>query len=193
MVLSSDIAMLIAEIEANQSHAESITHGLTREQFNWRPEPGRWSIAQCISHLNVCDGMDLSPLKEAVAQGRTKGKTGEGPFTYGFLARKFVASMEPSPATRKVRAPRAYVPPPEADLASALAEFKRIGGELRRIAESADGLHLTKVKTKMPVLPPVLRPFVRMALGARFLLITTHDRRHLMQAEAVRNHANFPG
>jgi len=192
MALSSDIAMLIAEIEANQSHAESIAHGLSREQFNWHPEPGRWSIAQCISHLNLCVGMDLTPLKEAIARGRAEGKTGEGPFTYGMLAKKFVASMEPSPTTRKVSAPKVYIPPPEAEPGAALAEYKRIGGELRRIAESADGLHLGKVKAKMPALPPVLRPFLRMALGARFLLITTHDRRHLMQAEAVRNHAEFP-
>jgi hypothetical protein len=48
------------------------------------------------------------------------------------------------------------------------------------------------VKTILPVLPALLRPFVKMPLGARFALITAHDRRHLWQAEQVRNHASFP-
>ena len=43
--------MLIVEIEANVSHMESLTHGLSEGQFNWRPEPGRWSIAECITHF----------------------------------------------------------------------------------------------------------------------------------------------
>ncbi len=184
--------MLIAEIEANLSHAESISHGLSREQFNWRPEPGAWSIGQSIAHLNVVTGMDLAPLQEAINRGRAAGKTGEGPFTYGLLARKFVQSMEPGPKSRKHKAPAAYLPPPEADLESTLREFRRVGRELRRLAQSADGLHLAKVKTKMPALPRPLRAIVRFPLGARFLALTTHDRRHLMQAEAVRNHPDFP-
>jgi hypothetical protein len=191
--MTPDLQMLIAEIEASQSHAESIVHGLSREQFNWRAEPGRWSIAQCILHLNICEAMDLAPLREAIEEARRRGKTGEGPFTYGLLVRKFVESMEPSPTTRKVKAPAVYIPPEEAEPAATFAEFKRIHGELRRITESADGLHLSKVKTKMPALPAVLRPLMRFPLGARLLLITTHDRRHLMQAEGVRNHPEFPG
>ena len=41
MPLDPDIAMLVVEIDANLSHAESITHGLTPKQFAWRPGPGR--------------------------------------------------------------------------------------------------------------------------------------------------------
>ncbi len=55
MPLDPDIAMLVTEIDANLSHAESITHGLTREQFAWRPEPGRWSIGECFAHLNAAN------------------------------------------------------------------------------------------------------------------------------------------
>ena len=94
--LDPDIAMVITEIDANLSHAESITHSLTREQFQWRPAPGRWSIGENFAHLNVTNGIVIGAIEAGIAKGRAK--KGEGPFQYGFLVRKFIASQEPRPS-----------------------------------------------------------------------------------------------
>jgi len=189
--LGNDLAVLITEFDANVSHAESLTHGLSRQQFNWHPAPGTWSIGQCLAHLIAADGLDLAPLKAAIEEGRARKLTGVGPFTYGLLSRKFVAAMEP-PATRKSKAPRAYLPGAEADPEATLAQYRRISAEIRRLAQSAAGLDLARVKTCMPALPFLLQTIVKMPLGARFELIAAHDRRHLWQAEQVRNHPDFP-
>jgi hypothetical protein len=191
MALDPDIAMLIAEFDANFSHAESITHGLSGEQFQWRPQETSWSIGECISHLNIVNGGSLQAIETSIAAARAAGKTGEGPFRYGFLTRKFVASQEP-PSTKKFTAPKVFLPPTGVDLDETLAEYRRITTELKRLTRDANGLHLAKVKVKMPALPAVLRAIVRMPLGGRLVLITTHDRRHLWQAEQVRNDAKFP-
>jgi hypothetical protein len=191
MAIESELSMLISEIEANASHLETITHGLSNAQFNWRPEAGRWSMAECIGHLNLVNGKDVAPLEAAIAAGRARNLTGEGPFTYGLLSRKFVANMD-APATRKFKAPKSYLPPPEAEMAATLAEYRRISGEMRRLAQSARGLDLARVKTTLPALPAPLRAVVRMPLGARLELLTAHDRRHLWQAEQVRQHPRFP-
>ncbi len=189
--MNNDLAVLITEIDANLSHAESLTAGLSHPQFNWRPGTASWSIGQCLSHLNVVDGQDLAPLRAAIADGRSRQLTGDGPFTYGFFSRKFITSMEP-PAKRKFKAPKHYAPPDESDPQATLAEFRRISKDLRALAQSAAGLHLARVKTSMPASLPLLRALVKMPLGARLELITAHDRRHLWQAEAVRNHPDFP-
>jgi hypothetical protein len=73
-----------------------------------------------------------------------------------------------------------------------LAEYRRISGELRRLTLDADGLHLARIKVALAALPAVFRAIVRMPLGGQLLLTTTHDRRHLWQAEQVRNHPSFP-
>ena len=47
----------------NLSHADTIAHGLSNAQFNWRPQPGRWSAA-CISIAEtgrVCWPRDAGP------------------------------------------------------------------------------------------------------------------------------------
>jgi len=191
MPLDPDIAMLVVEIDANFSHAVSITHGLTQAQFAWRPEPGRWSIGECFAHLNATNKTALPAIEEGIAQGRAGGKTGQGPFQYGFVARKFIASQEP-PAKKKFKAPKAFLPSAEVDLDATMAEYRRISGELKRLTREADGLHLARVKIQMPALPAALRAVVRMPLGGQLLLTTTHDRRHLWQAEQVKNEAGFP-
>jgi hypothetical protein len=191
MALDPDIAMLVIEIDANLSHAESITHGLTREQFQWRPAPGRWSIGECFAHLNIANGYALGAIETGIAKGRAGGKTGQGPFQYGFIARKFISSQEP-PVKKKFSAPKAFLPPADIDPDRTLAEYRRILSELKRLTRDADGLHLSRVKIEMPALPAVLRAIVRMPLGGQLLLTTTHDRRHLWQAEQVRGDPAFP-
>jgi hypothetical protein len=191
MAMSEDLAILIVEMDSNVSHLESIAAGLSREQFNWRPEAGRWSIGECICHLNIVNAGDIAPLRAAIESGRARGLTGAGPFQYGFLSKKFIASMEP-PVKKKFKAPKSYFPPADSEPKSAIAEYGRVSAELRKLAVSANGLDLARVKTEMPALPRPLRLFVKMALGARLTVLTTHDRRHLWQAEQVRNHVQFP-
>jgi hypothetical protein len=191
MPLDPDIAMLVIEIDANLSHAESITHGLTREQFAWRPEPGRWSIGECFAHMNATNRISLPAIEEGIAQGRASGKMGQSPFQYGVVSRKFIASQEP-PVKKKFKAPKVFLPPAEVDLDATIAEYRRISAELKRLTREADGLHLARVKIKLPALPALLRAVVRMPLGGQLLLATTHDRRHLWQAEQVRNAQGFP-
>ena len=189
--MSTEIDSFVAAFEANAERADTVTCGLSNGQFNWRSEPGRWSIAQALSHLNVVNGQDLAPLQMGVEQGRSRNLIGEGPFRYGLLSRKFVESMEP-PVTRKFKASKYYEPPAEAGLIETMDEYRRISGELCRLARASAGLDLAGVRVKLPTLPPILRDLVSMPLGARFELIAAHDRRHLWQAEQIRDHPNFP-
>jgi hypothetical protein len=191
MPIEAELATLITEIDANLSHVDSIVHGLSHGQFNWRPAPGRWSVGECIAHLNVTNAGDLKPIEGAIARGRAANMKGQGPFTYGSLSRKFVASQEP-PIKKKFKAPKSFIPPPEVKIDEAVAEYRRIRKELRKLTQGADGLHLAKIKVELPALPAPFRWFVKMPLGARLALITTHDRRHLWQAEQVKADPAFP-
>jgi len=182
---------LTAQIEANMARAEALVGELSRAAFNWRPEPGRWSIAQCLSHLVVVNGQDLRPVGEAIRDARAKGITGAPPFRYGPISSRFVRSIEP-PVRTRTKAPKGYQPLPEADPEVTLAEYLRIEREILALIAASEGIDWARAKTILPVLPPLLRAIVRMPLGARFQLIAAHDRRHLWQAEQVRGHPDFP-
>lgn len=174
------------EIADTLAQWEALCAGLSDAQFNWSPEPGRWSIAQNLAHLNTVDGLDVAPITQAVADARARNITSPGPFKYPWWNNYFIRSMEP-PVKQKFKAPKAYVPPPGAPVVPTLAEYRRIATTLRDQVILANGLDLKRVKTPMPALR-----FFKMSLGARFALICAHDRRHLWHARNIRNHPNFP-
>jgi hypothetical protein len=191
MPASKEIAVLLAAIDENLDNAGKLSSRLTREQFNWHSEPGRWSIAQNFAHLNIVNGRDLTVLEHAIEDGRARGLTAEGPFRYALFGRKFAASQD-LPVKGKFKAPKSFVPPPEADLKETIAEYTRIAGEVRRLALAADGLDLARIKIKLGALPAPLRAILKMQLGPRFTLLVNHDRRHVWQAGQVRSHKAFP-
>lgn len=184
--MSKAISALIQELDAGVARAEQLCSGLSEDQFNWNPEPGRWSIGQCLAHLNLVDGGDVTALLTSVGSGTSANMTGRGPFQYGYFSRKFVASMEP-PVTRAFKAPAYYAPPPRLDSATVFTEYRKVHAEIRDIMKSAEGLDLARVKATLPALPSFLRAFIKMPLGARLELLTAHDRRHLHQAEQVKS------
>jgi hypothetical protein len=191
MPASKEIAVLLVAIDENLDNAGKVTSGISREQFNWRPEPGRWSIAQNFAHLNIVNSRDLTALDHAIKDGRANGITAEGPFRYALFGRKFAASQD-LPVKGKFKAPKTFVPPPEADLKETIAEYSRIAGEVRGLALAADGLDLARIKIKLSALPAPLRAILKMQLGPRFTLLINHDRRHVWQAGQVRSHQAFP-
>jgi hypothetical protein len=176
------VSKLLNENTANIEKAKSLTAGLSAAQMNWRPQPGKWSIAQNLAHLNF-GYQYFDTIASSIAAARAKGIIGNGPFRYGWLSSWIMKSQEPPPK-RKFKSAKRYAPPPDVDAAKATADYLRMGARLTELIQEADGLDLARAKT----------PFgwFKMPLGAFLTHVTTHNRRHLWQAEQVRNDPNFP-
>ena len=104
----------------NLEKAKSLTAGLSAAQMTWRPQPGKWSIAQNLAHLNFGYPY-LDTLASSIAAARAKGILGNGPFRYGWLSSRIMRSMEPPPK-RKWKAAKAFTPSPDVDAAKAVAD-----------------------------------------------------------------------
>lgn len=177
----------ITQLEAIKTEGQTVAGGLTEAQFNWRPGEGRWSIAECLQHLNVAVSRTLPAFDRAIAEGRAQGKRAPGPFRYGWFARWMVASMEPPPK-RRMSTFKIFALPAGATYRAAdvLPEFLSIRDQLADRVRQADGLDLLHIKT----ISPVTR-LLRLPLGAYFQFVITHDRRHLWQAREVRSVSTF--
>jgi len=182
--LTEELRHLCEQIDNLKEDVLELTAPLTDAQFNWRPD-GRWSISECLAHLNVVDGLDLPLLEEAIAVGRSAGLTGTGPFHYGWLSRRFVRYQD-GPVKIKMKAPREYRPLSGEPKEKVVAEFISIHDQMRELAVKSNGLDLARIKTRTPF------PVIKFSLGQRFAILTAHDRRHLRQAWGVRRHRNFP-
>jgi hypothetical protein len=185
--MSPDLQDLVRQLEAIKAEGHAVCAGLTESQFNWRPGPKRWSIAQCLVHVNISVSRTLPAFDRALELGRAKGRTAEGPFRYSWFANWMVRSMEPPPKRRMKTFPIFDVPPAAThSLAHVLPEFVAVRDRLAERVRRADGLDLRRVK----VVSPVTR-LLRMPLGAYFQFVIAHDRRHLWQARQVRSAPAF--
>jgi hypothetical protein len=186
MYAENMLSNLLEENRANFQKAESLVAGLSNAQVNWRTESGKWSIGQNLDHLNIIYAQDLDTIASSIAAARAKGIIGSGPFRYGWLSTWFVKSMEPPPK-RKFKAPKFYAPSAEVDVAKVFEGYRKNTECLADLLVKAEGLDLARAKT-----PMVMPKWAKMPLGARLSLLVTHDRRHLWQAEQIRNNPNFP-
>lgn len=178
---------MLDQLAAIKSEGQAVTAGLSDAQFNWHPGKHRWSIADCLQHLNVGVTKTLPAFDRAIAEGRAKGQTASGPFTYGWFARMVAGSMEPPPKFRMKTAAMLRVPSTATyRAAELLAEFARVRDQLAERVRQADGLDLARVRTISPI-----NRLLRLPLGAYFAFILAHDRRHLWQGWQVRNTPGF--
>lgn len=158
---------------------------LSEAQLAWRPEPGRWSIAECLDHLHVTGEEVLAQVEAAVVRGWARGTTGSPPFRYGWLGPWFVRANAPS--GRRVPTPRVFRPREGRPPVGALDDFLALQEELGAALERANGLDLARVRARSPV-----TPLLRIGIGSWFEVIAVHQARHLAQARAVLEHPAFP-
>ena len=183
---SPDLAGLVARLEVQRREARDLIDPLDPQQFNWRPGPDRWSVGQCLDHLNQTNGKLLPVLQQAGAAGRDRNQMASGPLRYGPVARWFRDSMKPE-FTKPLRSPRIYRPAAsQLDMAQVADEFDRSLGALARIIGQADGLDLAAIRAASPV-----SRFLRIPLGIWFESVVVHDDRHLQQARRVTAEPGF--
>jgi hypothetical protein len=180
------VAALRGEFDAARDDARALLAGLDDATFNWRRAPGRWSMAECIDHLNITGRKYIRALDRAIEEGRARNMVGSGPFRYGLLERWMVRFMDAPPKLR-IKAPKAFVPASEGRLAESLAAFVELQDQFQQCLGRADGLDFAKVKARSPV-----SKRIRFSLGAAFAAISAHQRRHLWQARQLRNDPAFP-
>ncbi|HEX8272254.1 MAG TPA: DinB family protein [Longimicrobiaceae bacterium] len=173
------------DYQAAAAEARERFGALTGAQLAWRPEPGRWSIAECLDHLHVTGEEVLAQVDAAIARGRARGLAGSPPFRYGWLGPWFVRAN--SPSGRPVRAPGVFRPREGRPPTGALDDFLALQDELAAALERARGLDLARVRARSPV-----TPLLRIGIGSWFEVVAVHQRRHLAQARAVLEHPAFP-
>ncbi|MGH7568450.1 MAG: DinB family protein [Gemmatimonadales bacterium] len=184
--MAPELSEFLSQLEAVKADGRAVAAGLSEAQFNWRPAPDRWSIGDCLAHLNESVTTTLPAFDAAIAAGRARGLVSPGPYKYGWFASWMARSMEPPPRWR-MRSPSVFRTSPAQRRADVVVpEFLAVRDRLAERVRRADGLDLTRVRVTSPA-----SRFFRLPLGAYFGFVLGHERRHVWQARQVRNAPDF--
>ena len=180
MALVAELEKIRAEIMAINSEAIALCDGLNEDQLGWRENPGRWSIAENLVHLHVTAKTFLPSVEDAIAKARAKNCMSDGPFKLGARGRFFVWYVEPPPLIR-LPAPKLLKPMLQGPASDALPTFLRSQQKALNLLEQANGVDLNRTRIQSP-----LARFIQMDILTILSVFTGHERRHMVQAKAVR-------
>jgi hypothetical protein len=176
---------LASELDAADARASALAKDLTIVQLNWKPRPDTWSIGQCLEHLCISNEVYVGPMVESVG-GTPTGAVDE--ITPGWFGRWFIRRyIEPTTQQKRGRAPRKTVPVASHIDSSILDHFIASNARVRDVIGRARGHDVNRVRFRNPFVP-----VIRFTVGTGLQIIARHNHRHLLQAERVRQRAEFP-
>lgn len=140
-----------------------------------RPFPNKWSVLECIDHLNKANHPYLKGLEKAILN---LPQAPSEPMKFTFMGS--ILNGYVNPDTRKTKpAPAPGVSKPDSKLDPS-SVFKRYRDNLERFDHIFEGLADKDINKKVV---PSLLPILKVRSGEALHLLCWHNRRHMIQAD----------
>ena len=150
------------------------------KEWNTRPAPDRWSVSECIQHLNLtAKGYDAA-ARQAILDAGALGGPAPARYRRDFAGWLLWRMVSPVP-TYRMPTTVPFTPSDTAPKEIVLEEFRWWQEAQQSWVREADGLPIHRVKVASP-----FNPKLRYSFYAALTILPRHQHRHLCQAERVR-------
>src|SRR6266446_6427574 len=179
MSLAPQLERIDMELADARRRAHEIATPLVPEHWSARPAADQWSVAECLTHLNLTSRAFLPLIRDAIARGRDLKLLGAGPYRRDVVGWSLYWLIEPAVRFRfKPTVP--FVPAGVEPKDRILGVFDTLQEQLVACVREADGLDLGRLR--------IISPFdsrIKYNLYSCLRIIPAHQRQHLSQAEKV--------
>lgn len=153
---------------------------LTDDQLNRGPGPGKWSVGQCLEHLNIVGGLYLPVISRKIKAAKERGSKPAETVVHGYFGRKMTDAMRVPASEKPMKAPQQYAPSGSRLPRTVVEVFTRQLDELESLISQSRTVNANAVRIPNPIVP-LLLPRLTDALE----LLVEHLKRHIQQAERV--------
>ena len=173
---------LIEQLKAEANIVLNTAHQLSKldnNTLNTPPEPGKWSLAQILEHLNTYNRYYLPLAASAIATAKKSAEYKT--FKPGWLGNYFTKSMysevvSAKKVTNKMSAMKGHIPADTLDGAAVIKEFIESQTELLRLLDDAHNVNLAGIR-----IPITISKWIKISLGDAFRFLVAHQIRHHLQ------------
>jgi len=165
---------LIAEFQVNIKRVDLLSQ-LPLEKLNYKSSPEKWSILECLEHLNLYGDFYVPAIEKSIQENKLKT---DDYFKSGVLGNYFVKSMKPKAKLNKMKTFSANNPAGSNLDLNVIERFNKQQHAFLKSLELAKAINLTQTKTPISV-----SKIVKFRLGDTFRFISAHNDRHILQAE----------
>lgn len=153
---------------------------LTDQQLNRRPAPSKWSIGQCLEHLNIVGGYYLPVITRKIQLAKQRGSTPAASVKHGIIGQRLTKAMRAPVSEKSFKSPQKYAPSGSRLPRTVVEVCSRQLDELLQLVEQARSINANSIRIPNPVLP-----LIRLRLTDALELLVVHLQRHMAQAERV--------
>lgn len=175
------IADVREALRAVSARAEALCGAVSAEQMCRRPTPESWSAAECLEHLAISANAYAPRWREAYAAARQRGARGAEPYRVDWMGRMLNWSLEPG--RFRMRTPASFEPVDCGSGSQALAAFLASQQMVLSFIEEGAGMPLDRM-----MIASTFNARIRYSVWSSFVILATHGRRHLLQAELAGGH-----
>jgi len=173
------LQLIADEYRSAQARLHELVRAVPPEQWPRRADPARWSVAECLAHLNLTSLAYVPLLSHAVSRARMLERRPPGRYWRDPIGWLLWATMGP-PVRFRTRTIARFLPASLAAPELLVREFDRLQAAQLDCLAQADGLSLSQVRVTSP-----FNARVRYNLYSCFTILPRHQHRHLWQAERV--------
>jgi hypothetical protein len=182
---AQQLAAIVAQFEAAQARLHRLLPTVPAERWSVRADPARWSVAECVAHLNLTGQVYLPLLRTAWAEARAVAGPAPERYRRDFAGWLLSYAVGPMPrvgrwAFGRARTIAAFVPSGDLPRDQVVAEFDRLQAEQVALTRAAAGLALGAVRITSP-----FNARLKYNGYACLVILHRHQQRHLWQAEQV--------
>jgi hypothetical protein len=182
MHCSEFLENLVEELEDQIQRGKAVGGKLTKEQLNWSPAPGKWSIAQIFEHMMIANTPYIPALTEGVQAAEKASPT---QVKHTMFGRFLIKSAGP---TGNAPAPKQMHPGPGPYDFDIIDRWAGQTQSLLDLAKGAHGVNLCSYRIQNPILK-----MFKMNLADCFMILEEHTERHVQQIEILQNRCAEPG
>ena len=183
--MNSQLTAVVDSLEHAQGRLDRLSDQVPEDRWGKRNDHSRWSVAECVAHLNLTSDAYVPRIRKAIEEARKLEIVGGRNYKRDMIGAFFGMMVGPLPSIGKKRIGRvkttpSFVPTGNHPKQQLLSEFKRHQLELASMAKECDGLAIDKVTTTSP-----FGEKIHYNLYSTFIIIPRHQERHIQQAELV--------
>lgn len=182
--MNSENKQLIEELLSKTERAIAIAFAfkeLSDEQLNFKTGINKWSILECLEHLNLYGDFYLQKIEEQILLQKTSINP---PIFKSAMLGNYFANMilVKKGNVKKYKAMKRMTPQQQVLTNTTIERFLRQQELLKTLLGQCQCINLNKSK-----IPTALSNYLKLSLGDTLRFLVYHNERHIFQAENILN------
>ncbi len=185
--MQAQLTRLLEDYKSALIRVQALRSSVPDARWVERPEPSRWSVAECVAHLNLTSEAFHPLIRTALAAAAELRHVSRRRFRRDLTGWMLSIALPP-PVRMRMATTAPFIPQSLALPSELVAAFERHQAEFVANVRDAEGRAIDRVR-----IPSPFNPRIQYNAWSALVIIPRHQHRHLWQAEQVWQHLQQQG